>query len=209
MDMEQLLKELDMESVSDMEYSESFCNLMEAEIDIPEDLFFVLLGELSPEQISEMMREYLREIISGIADDCIDFYAQMSSYRRNFGGLVNFYVENEQVERIADEVYEFRLWYNDNTRVEIVDLIKNEKSRVSVCEALVLGRMEKLSAGSFGFDFSDAMDLDCGDFEDYVVDDDDDPDYEGFDYDESDNYGDRDSYDDMYYERSSGEGYIQ
>ncbi len=47
------------------------------------------------------------------------------------------------------------------------------------------------------------MDLDCGDFEDYVTDDEDE-DYENYDYDMSDNENR-----DRFFEESSGEGYIQ
>jgi len=203
MTMDELLKILDMEAVSDMEYAESFCNLMEAEVELSEDLFFELIRQLSAGEINVHMREYLNEIISGIADDCIDFFAMVSSYKRSFGGMVNYYIENGQEERIGDEVYAFRKWYTEDNRVLVNDHDKGEEKRVSVCEALVLGRIERLSAGSFDFDFTDAMDLDCGDFEDYVTDDEDE-DYENYDYDMSDNENR-----DRFFEESSGEGYIQ
>lgn len=197
MTMEELLERLEMETEADIEYSECFCTLMETDAEVPEDLFFIMMRELEPDEMGVLMREYLSEIISGVADDCIDFYSMISSYKRSFGGLVNYYSENDEVDRIIAEIYSFREWYKAGGQVRVTYIDSGVDMTVSVCEALVLGRMERLSEGSYGFDYSSVERLDCGDFEDYVSDDEDE-DYENYDY-------DRPGYDEF----EDEEGYIQ
>lgn len=197
MTMEELLEKLEMETEADIEYSECFCTLMETDAEVPEDLFFIIMRELEPDEMGVLMREYLSEIISGVADDCIEFYSMISSYKRSFGGLVNYYTENDDADRIIGEIYSFREWYKEKGQVRVTYLDSNVDMTVSVCEALVLGRMERLSEGSYGFDYSETEKLDCGDFEDYVSDDEDEE-YENYDYDRSD-----------FNDTEDEEGYIQ
>ena len=168
MDIYELLKKLDMESAEDIVYIESFCELMEIEEEIPEDTFFQMFNNVSLEALKELTDDYLEEIMTGIPDDHLDFYAFLSSYRRNLGGMINCCMEEDDVNSVIAEIYQFREWYIKPDKVHCTDMNENRDFDSSVCYALVLGRLERLSEGNYSFDFDDAMDLEYDDYESFA-----------------------------------------
>ena len=117
-----------------------------------------------------MMDQYLEEIMSGISDDCIEFYSYLSSYRRSFKGLVNYLIREERRDRVIGELFRFREWYRDPEGVLCTDLKDEREFAASICESFILGRMEKLAEGNYRFDFSGAMGLDFDEYEEYIDD---------------------------------------
>lgn len=184
--MEELLKLLGMETPQDMNYAESFCELMESEESIDEGLFFRLFSEVSADTLKELVQSYFEEIVSAVPDDNLEFYTFMSSYKRNLRGLINFCREENDLRKVIAELYKFREWYQEPEAVSCTDLDENRDFLATVCEALVLGRMERLSLGSYAFDFENAMNLQYDEYEDYADDEDSQYDYDNLE-DDSDN----------------------
>ncbi|MBE6021127.1 MAG: hypothetical protein E7228_05245 [Clostridiales bacterium] len=168
MEIIELLDKLDMESPEDIAYIESFCELMEIEEEIPEDVFFQMFNGISLETLKELTDDYLEEIMTGIPDDNLDFYAFLSSYKRNLGGMINYFMDEGNKNAVVSELYHFREWYTAPDKVHCTDMDENREFDSSICNALVLGRMERLSIGNYAFDFDDAMDLEYDDYEDYA-----------------------------------------
>lgn len=168
--MENWLKKMEMDSLADMTYLDAFCAVMELDDPVPEDVFFRLFSEVTEEEIREMMDQYLEEIMSGISDDCIEFYSYLSSYRRSFKGLVNYLIREERRDRVVGELFRFREWYRDPESVLCTDLKDEREFAASICESLILGRMEKLAEGNYRFDYSGAMGLDFDEYEEYIDD---------------------------------------
>lgn len=184
--MEELLKLLGMETPQDMNYAESFCELMEREESIDEGLFFRLFSEVSADTLKELVQSYFEEIVSAVPDDNLEFYTFMSSYKRNLRGLINYCREENDLRKVIAELYKFREWYQESETVACTDLDENRDFLATVCEALVLGRMERLSLGSYSFDFENAMNLQYDEYEDYADDEDSQYDYDNLE-DDSDN----------------------
>lgn len=168
MKIDELLQKLDMESSEDIKYIESFCELMELDEEISEDVFYQLFKGIEFETLKELADSYLEEIMTGIPDDCIDFYTYFSSYKRNLGGMMNYYLEESNINAAVGEIYRFREWYLIPDKVKCTDLDSSSEFGSSVCNSLILGRMERLAMGRYSFDFDDAMDLEYDDFEEYA-----------------------------------------
>ncbi|MBQ3390412.1 MAG: hypothetical protein IJG57_05005 [Firmicutes bacterium] len=168
MKLENWLEKLEMESLEDMAYLDAFCYVMEADEALPEEIFHQLFSGVTEEEIREMMDQYLEEVMSGISEDCIDFYSFLSSYRRSFKGMVNYLIREDRRERVVGELFRFREWYRDPEAVLCTDLDDEREFAASVCESLILGRMEKLAEGNFRFDFSGAMDMEFDEYEEYI-----------------------------------------
>jgi hypothetical protein len=168
MKLENWLEKLEMESLEDMAYLDAFCSVMEADEALPEEIFHQLFSGVTEEEIREMMDQYLEEVMSGISEDCIDFYSFLSSYRRSFKGMVNYLIREDRRERVVGELFRFREWYRDPEAVLCTDLDDEREFAASVCESLILGRMEKLAEGNFRFDFSGAMDMEFDEYEEYI-----------------------------------------
>ena len=171
MKIEELFEKLDINGAADLRDSEAFCGMMELEEELPEALFFQLMGELSFDEIRELADTYLEEMMSGVPEDCIDFYTFLSSYRRNFKGMICCFREEENLNAVIGELYRFREWYRHPEGVQCTDLLDRRDFIASVFDALVLGRMEKLSVGSYSFDFGNAMEYEYDDYEDFVEED--------------------------------------
>ena len=149
MKLENWLEKLEMESLEDMAYLDAFCSVMEADEALPEEIFHQLFSGVTEEEIREMMDQYLEEVMSGISEDCIDFYSFLSSYRRSFKGMVNYLIREDRRERVVGELFRFREWYRDPEAVLCTDLDDEREFAASVCESLILGRMEKLAESRY------------------------------------------------------------
>jgi len=191
--MEELLKLLGMETPQDMNYAESFCELMEWEESIDEGLFFRLFSEVSADTLKELVQSYFEEIVSAVPDDNLEFYTFISSYKRNLRGLINYCREENDLRKVIAELYKFREWYQEPETVACTDLDENRDFLATVCEALVLGRMERLSLGSYAFDFENAMNLQYDEYEDYADDEDSQYDYDDIEDDSDNTLIDRDN----------------
>ena len=55
MTLSELYKKLDMESPADMEYFEQFADLLELEEELPFDLFYMALSEVTAENAGELV----------------------------------------------------------------------------------------------------------------------------------------------------------
>ncbi len=170
MKMDEWLKKMEIENLEDMSYLESFCSVMELDESVPEDVFHQLFADVTADEIREMMDQYLEEIMAGISEDCIEFFSFLSSYRRSFKGMMNYLIREERQERAASELFRFREWYREPGSVLCMDLNEGREFPASVCESLIMGRMEKLSEGSYRFDYSGAMGLEYDEYEEYIDD---------------------------------------
>lgn len=167
MSMEELLQKLDMQEISDMDYAESFCNLMEFDENIEEGMFHRLFADMTFDSIKELTDTYMGEIITSVPDDCIDFFTFISTYKRSLSGMINCCSDDDDMRRVVAELFRFREWYQDQSKVLCIDMDENREFKSSICNALVMSRMEKLSLGSYSFDFEEAMDYDYEEYEDY------------------------------------------
>ncbi len=166
-----MYQKLDICEAEDMKYEESFAALMELDEPVEEDAFFGLFSEVSIDEMKELSDKYLEEIVSSIPDDRLEFYTLMSSYKRNLRGFFNYHREEGNRFAAISELFRFREWYRDSEKVLCTDLNDNREFKASVCEALFMERMERMSLGRFSLDFESAMDLDFDEFEDYADDD--------------------------------------
>ncbi len=170
MKLENWLEKLEMDSLEDMAYLDAFCMVMESDEVVPEDVFYQLFSGVAEDKIREMMDQYLEEIMSGISEDCIDFYSLLSSYRRSFRGMVNYLVHEGRGDRVVGELFRFMEWYRDPEAVMCTDLKDDREFEASVCESLILGRMEKLAEGNYRFDYTNALNLEYEEYEEYIDD---------------------------------------
>lgn len=186
MRIEDLLEKLEIENVEDIKYLESFCELMELDEEIPEEVFYMLFKHMDIETLKELAEDYIEEIMTGIPDDCIDFYTFFSKYKRNLAGMMNYCTEENKMNGAVGELFRFREWYLSPERVDCTDLETGLDFSSSICEALILGRVERLSMGSYSFDFDAAMDYEYDDYEEYIDRDYDEDEYDEYESDDSD-----------------------
>lgn len=168
--MEELLKKLEIDDLKELEYFEPFCTLMELEDPIEEDIFFDVLMGLDYAILQELIDSYLDEVMAGVPDDSIDLYTLVSSYKRSTKGFLRAMEEEGNKAAAIGEIYRFRKWYGEEKLVFCRNLESSEQERKTLCEALFLARMERLSVGSYEYDFTDCLDFEYEDYDDEMED---------------------------------------
>ncbi len=166
MDLNKLFEIIDIDSAEDFEYFDNFAALMETDEYIPNEVLFQLFSETKPDVLSELADNYFEDIAAGVPDEEAELFTLLDNIRRVLKG----YAENTDDERsmvlFADEVARFRDWYNFDTDVSCRSRKDGSTLTVSVKEALVLCRIEKLKADEYVYDFSECLDYPL---DEYVV----------------------------------------
>ncbi len=184
MKSEELLRIFDIEELEEFKDFEQFAILMEDVENIDEDVFYEVLDGVEPLVIADMMESYFEDIKQGVPDESMEIYGAIMTASSSFQNRVKQAETHSDKMTFVDELYRFRQWYTEEGMVHCKDLAIGEETDISVCEALMHHRVEKLSEGKFEYDFSP-----CDEFvtEEYLVD-------EYIDEDEEDVYDEEDEY---------------
>lgn len=153
MTLNELFKKLDMDGPADMEYFEQLADLLEIEEDIPFDLFYVALSEITPENAGELVENYFEDLIKAAPDDEDDLVLLMDSLQQNLMLLAQDLEGADARRSFAGQLYRFREWYKKPGTA----LVDGEAA--SLFEALIQAREDALSGGSHDFDFSGCLDF--------------------------------------------------
>ena len=155
-----LMRRLEIKTLSEITDYDVFCNLMEYEEGIDESEFFDLLGQADPLQLSLVVGKYLDEIKDLIPSNGIGLYKKINEGKKVFQNLFHCDPKRGISPRLLDVLYRFRQWYATDAKLSCHDLGKDETRFVTLCEALLLIRMERLGEGLYEIDFDETMAFD-------------------------------------------------
>ena len=153
MTLNELYKKLDMDSPADMEYFEQFADLLEIEEDIPFDLFYVALSEITPENAGELVENYFEDLTKASPDDEDDLVLLIDSLQQNLMLLAQDLEDSDARRSFAEQLYRFREWYKKPGTSSV------DGEAASLFEALIQAREDALSGGSHEFDFKGCLDF--------------------------------------------------
>ncbi len=154
MTLKELYEKLEMEGPGDFEYFEQLADLIECEEDIPFDLFYSALSQVSGETMTELTGNYMEEISEALPDDLDDLFSLIDSIQQRLLLLADSLENPENRRSFAEELYKFRKWYRD-PELALVD-----GRRTSVLDAVACAREESLGGPEREYDLSAALDYD-------------------------------------------------
>ncbi|MDR2132791.1 MAG: hypothetical protein LBP30_05525 [Clostridiales Family XIII bacterium] len=156
MEIDELLKLIEIENPEEFGFFEYYAELVENERDIPFEPLRELFSGVDKRVLAELTEGYFEEALTGVPDDQTEFYALLDSIGRNMTRLARR-AENRGLDLFTEEFLRFRQWYvfDDDVRCENKD--SRAQSETSVCEALTLSRLERLGGPDHFFDFGDCM----------------------------------------------------
>ena len=157
MTLNDLYKKLDMERPEDFEYFEQLADLLEAEEDVPFDLFFTVLSKVDAETAGELTENYFEELLNAIPDEENELASIVDSIEQNLLLLAADLDRSESRRSFAEQLYKFSQWYKKPGNAAV------DGSDASVLEAVFCAREDKLSGGSHSLDFAMALDYDLDD----------------------------------------------
>ena len=153
-----LLDHLEIESPSEFEYFEQFSALFEYEEEIDFSNFSSLFSEIEGHLLSELTDNYFEDMITGIPDDALLLYASLQTIRH---GLCDLAKEDEGSKERAiyvEELFNFRQWFMFDSKVKCLNRKTNEEIELTIFNALILFRSEKLGDDVYEYDFSNCLD---------------------------------------------------
>lgn len=151
MELEKLLKLLELDSAKDFEYFEHFAEIIEADYEIPSLVYSELFASVDSEVLSELIENYFEDTLKYIPDDQIDFYNLLTNIGQTLVSLID-------TEDFPYEFYKFRTWFRFDSAVICVRKNDCHELEVPIFEALTLYRMENLNSEEYSYDFSEVMD---------------------------------------------------
>lgn len=158
MNFQELLELLEIDSTDDFSYFEHFAALIECDEEIPYEMFFKVLADVDSETLADLTDGYFEEILLVMPDDSIDIYTLFSTIRQSLLGLAKTSTTRDERVLYVDELYKFRTWYTFDSLVHCKRLKDNAMKEATICEALALYRIEKLSEEQYSYDFSECLD---------------------------------------------------
>ena len=196
MNFDELLKCLKIEDPTEFEYFENFADLVESHKAISTTALYKLLKGVSEEVMPEVIEGYFTEALESCPDTEIEIYTLLELIKRALIGLSKKTEDDKDVGFFADEILRFKEWFANDSIVFIKEKNTKKQTQVTVMEALVTSRVEKIEKNEYDYDFSQAIDypideniliysIDDGE---YIEMDEDESDYE-LDEDEDDEYG--------------------
>ena len=166
MNIDQLLKYLDLETPEQFEYFENLADLVEADTEIPPETLFELFSHMDMRIFAELLQHYFEEIMDSIPDDASELYTLMDTVKMAFVGVASNVEEEKDLILLVDEFYRFRNWYSLDSKVQIEEDNPDPTARqlLPIRDALTLSRMEKLGGVKFDYYFDPALDFEMDEY---------------------------------------------
>jgi hypothetical protein len=158
MDYDELLEYLGIEDPSEFEYFENFADLVEGHETILVGALYQLLKGISEEVMPEVIEGYFNEALEACPDTEIEIYTLLELIKRTLIGLSQNCEDDKDLGFLADEILRFKEWFTNDSIVFIKDKKTKEVNQVTVMEALVISRLEKIEETEYDYDFSQGID---------------------------------------------------
>lgn len=158
MDYDELLEYLGLEDPTEFEYFENFADLVEGHETILVGALYQLLKGIPEEVMPEIVEGYFNEALEACPDTEIEIYTLLELIKRALMGLSQNVEDDKDLGFFADEILRFKEWFANDSVVLVKDKNTKEASQVTVMEALVISRLEKIEETEYDYDFSQAID---------------------------------------------------
>jgi hypothetical protein len=158
MNIDELLRLLEIESCTDFTFFEYYAALVEEEREIPFDTLRVFFSAVDGATLADLTAGYFEETLQGVPVDQTEFYTLFDSIGRNMARLAGRMDAGRSLDIFTEEFLRFKQWYIRGSAVRCENKDSREQINASVCEALTLSRLEKLGDTDYFFDFDDCMD---------------------------------------------------
>ena len=172
MNKERLLEILGIESGSDIRFFEDFAEIVETEEELETTALAEVLAEADMEVFEELCEGYFEELLGFLEhseDKIRDITGDIKKAICGRSVVLREAYDSHETNRaafdLADELMRFRDWYSAGGSVVCSNIDTGETSLVSVRDAVLTARLERLGGDSYDFDFGSALFYDFGDYE--------------------------------------------
>jgi len=173
MKKDELYALLDISDASEFEYFEDLATLLECEDDLEENVLFELISGMDRNNLAILINNYFEEVTDFLPGDAAEVYGIFEKVKLALMGMARSCTdENGQLTdetvllNLVDELDRFRMWYSAESKVYCTSFGSGEEEVMSLRDALVQARTEKILGDKYEYDFYDCMDYPL---EEYIV----------------------------------------
>ena len=164
MDYEELLAYLDIEDPSEFVYFETMADLLESESYMTPEAVYQLFKDVDKDTAAAITEEYFDDVLEGLPEDSEEIYTLLHQIKLSIAGMFTNAEDEDDIRKLADEVYRFRNWYCEESQVELFSDDGTEDMSQCLRDAVTTARMEKLGGGAYRYDFTGALDYELSDY---------------------------------------------
>lgn len=160
MNLNELLKLLDLDEATEFEYFENLSDLVESEEDIELEALCQLFKDVNMSTMADLLDTYFEEVLNAVPEDAAELYTLLDSIKMALIGMAKNVSEDADVVRFADEFHRFRTWYSVESAVWIREIGSSGGDRcINLRDALTLARVEELGGEAYEYTFDEALDF--------------------------------------------------
>ncbi len=153
MDKKSFFDILEVEEWDQVVYTEQIFTVFEVMDEVNDDLLFMMIDGMDKYTLKELLEAYLDDMLVGVPEDEVTLYGTLESIKTGVLSHVFEVMDDIQIEELANILKSFHQWLNEEKIVVCTDLNSNECDEMTMQEALLHARIEKLAEGKFEFKF--------------------------------------------------------
>lgn len=156
MDLTELLELLGLEEPEEFSDFDHLAGLIEHEGPVEEAALFRLLRDIEGIDLADLIGYYFEDLLTGVADDAIEFYTLLSLIGRSLAGQARqSEPDSEERQRFVSELICFRDWIGQTEKVSGKANGSGPPQMMTILEAMALYRLAQLGETDYQFDYSE------------------------------------------------------
>jgi len=157
MDLNELMEMLEIDEPSEFEYFENLADLIESDETIPEETLFQLFSQTDPKTVADLIHNYFEDMLEAMPESSTDMITLLENIKRSLIGLLQTSEEESLLRNFVEELFRFKTWFCFESEVGCKSLSDGEVKVLSLRDALVLSRLEKMEEDEYQYDFEDCL----------------------------------------------------
>lgn len=157
MTKKELYELLDIDSPSDFQYFENLAELLECDDEIQFEILAELIKGVNKDTLSILIDNYFDEILNYVPGAETEIFTIFENVKNSLCGMARN-IEDENMEtKFVEEIERFRIFYSIESKVYLTDKKSFEETEVTLRNAIVQARIDKLDGEKYMYDFSECM----------------------------------------------------
>lgn len=141
-----------------MEYFEDLAELIESEDEIEYGDFYEALSDTLPEDMGEILENYMEEILNSLPDEEQELYMLLENIKTGMLFLCENLEDDSTRSQLAEELNRFKTWYTSDLNSNL------DGKTTTLIDAIATIRGNKITGEKSEYDFAGALDYELKDF---------------------------------------------
>ncbi len=158
MELQDLLKRLEIDSPKEFVHMEDLAEILEGEEPVEEGCLYRLFSQADGDAVFSVIQDYFEDLFVGIPEDSSDLYLLLEQIKSMLLGLWQQRNQEENLRDFVSEIVRFQQWYTLENQVICQNTKSGKEEKYSLLHALMVFRLESLGGPKYHYDFQACLD---------------------------------------------------